>query len=94
MQKRIRRFRNEAMDSLVNADWPGNIRELANFIERCVIFTEGHELRVPIAELNALIRAFLRQPPHSNRQTQRDRRCAKAVSGQISAEEAPPNSWA
>jgi formate hydrogenlyase transcriptional activator len=35
----------------VNAHWPGNIRELENFIERCVIFTKGHELRVPIEEL-------------------------------------------
>jgi DNA-binding NtrC family response regulator len=30
----------------VNADWPGNIRQLENFIERCVIFTQGDELNV------------------------------------------------
>jgi formate hydrogenlyase transcriptional activator len=35
----------------VNADWPGNIRQLENFIERCVIFTQGEELNVPCAEL-------------------------------------------
>ena len=39
------------MEALVNADWPGNIRELENFIERCVIFTQGNELNVPRAEL-------------------------------------------
>jgi DNA-binding NtrC family response regulator len=39
------------MEALVNADWPGNIRELENFIERCVIFTQGDELSVPHAEL-------------------------------------------
>ena len=32
-------------------DWPGNIRELQNFIERSVILTNGRELRAPIAEL-------------------------------------------
>ena len=35
----------------MNADWPGNIRQLENFIERCVIFTHGDELNVPRAEL-------------------------------------------
>jgi formate hydrogenlyase transcriptional activator len=35
----------------VNSDWPGNIRELENFIERCVILTPGDELHVPCAEL-------------------------------------------
>ena len=52
MQKRIRSVPKQAMEALVNADWPGNIRELENFIERCVIFTKGHELQVPIGELN------------------------------------------
>jgi formate hydrogenlyase transcriptional activator len=52
MQKRIRSVPRPAMDALVNADWPGNIRELENFIERCVILTKGDELNVPRAELN------------------------------------------
>jgi len=51
MQKRIVSVPKQARDALVNADWPGNIRELENFIERCVIFTQGHELNVPRAEL-------------------------------------------
>jgi formate hydrogenlyase transcriptional activator len=50
MQKRIKSVPKQAMDALVNADWPGNIRELENFIERCVILTQGHELNVPRAE--------------------------------------------
>ena len=52
MQKRIRSVPRPAMEALVNADWPGNIRELENFIERCVILTQGDELKVPRAELN------------------------------------------
>jgi len=52
MQKRIGSVPRPAMEALVNADWPGNIRELENFIERCVILTQGDELNVPRAELN------------------------------------------
>ena len=51
MQKRIRSVPKPAMEALVNADWPGNIRELENFIERCVILTQGDELNVPRTEL-------------------------------------------
>jgi formate hydrogenlyase transcriptional activator len=51
MQKRIRSVPKEAMEAIVDADWPGNIRELENFIERCVILTPGDVLNVPRAEL-------------------------------------------
>jgi formate hydrogenlyase transcriptional activator len=51
MQKRIRSVPKQAMEALASADWPGNIRELENFIERCVILTPGEELNVPRAEL-------------------------------------------
>ena len=51
MQKRVKTVPKQAMEALRNADWPGNIRQLENFIERCVIFTQGEELNVPYAEL-------------------------------------------
>src|SRR5271165_6031581 len=51
MQKHIQSIPKEAMEALTNAPWPGNIRELENFIERCVIFTQGDELNVARAEL-------------------------------------------
>ena len=51
MQKRIKSVPKQAMEALVTADWPGNIRQLENFIERCVIFTQGDELNVLRAEL-------------------------------------------
>jgi formate hydrogenlyase transcriptional activator len=41
----------EAMDALVGYSWPGNIRELENFIERAVLLSPGKELRVTISEL-------------------------------------------
>ena len=51
MQKRVKSVPKQAMEALVTADWPGNIRQLENFIERCVIFTQGDELNVLRAEL-------------------------------------------
>ncbi len=51
IQKRVKSVPKQAMEALVNADWPGNIRQLENFIERCVIFTQGDELNVLRAEL-------------------------------------------
>jgi formate hydrogenlyase transcriptional activator len=51
MQKSIRRIPRDAMDALTNAPWPGNIRELENFIERSVILTQGEDLEVPLHEL-------------------------------------------
>jgi len=51
MQKRIESIPKDAMEALTNAPWPGNIRELQNFIERAVILTQGSELRVPLKEL-------------------------------------------
>lgn len=51
MQKRITSIPKHAMDALANASWPGNIRELENFVERCVILTNGEEMAVPLDEL-------------------------------------------
>src|SRR5246500_4418198 len=51
MQKRIRSVPKAAMEALVSSDWPGNIRELENFIERCVILTQGDELNMHRTEL-------------------------------------------
>jgi transcriptional regulator with GAF, ATPase, and Fis domain len=49
--KAIARIPDDVMDALDVYAWPGNIRELQNFIERSVIMTTGSELRAPIAEL-------------------------------------------
>jgi len=54
MRKQIRSIPSQAMDILTNCPWKGNVRELANFIERAVILTRREVLEVPIAELNSL----------------------------------------
>jgi len=52
MSRNIKFIPKRAMEMLVNCPWKGNIRELANFIERAVILTTGHELHVPASELS------------------------------------------
>jgi formate hydrogenlyase transcriptional activator len=51
MQKRIDEIPVEAMTVLSDHPWPGNIRELQNFIERSVILTTGKTLRPPLEGL-------------------------------------------
>ena len=43
----------EAMTALTRYAWPGNIRELENFIERAVLLSPGPALRVPLADLKS-----------------------------------------
>jgi formate hydrogenlyase transcriptional activator len=51
MGKQIKLIPPETMSALSSYEWPGNIRELQNFIERSVILTVGTVLRPPLAEL-------------------------------------------
>jgi formate hydrogenlyase transcriptional activator len=51
MDKTIDTIPTEAVTTLRRYDWPGNIRELENLIERAVILTQGSALAVPLAEL-------------------------------------------
>jgi formate hydrogenlyase transcriptional activator len=52
MNKRIDVVPPETMEALMRYDWPGNIRELQNFIERAVILSQGYGLSAPVSELN------------------------------------------
>jgi formate hydrogenlyase transcriptional activator len=51
MRRQIKSIPKRAMEMMTNCPWKGNIRELANFIERAVILTRGEELEVPLTEL-------------------------------------------
>jgi formate hydrogenlyase transcriptional activator len=51
MQKKIEAISPAVMRGLTAWEWPGNIRELENFIERAVIVTRGKSLDAPIGEL-------------------------------------------
>ena len=54
MQKQIESVPSAVMKGLTGWEWPGNIRELENFIERAVILTRGKALEVPLTELQKI----------------------------------------
>ena len=54
MNKRIDVIPVDTMDALAQYPWPGNIRELQNFIERAVILSPHSTLRAPTSELEPL----------------------------------------
>jgi formate hydrogenlyase transcriptional activator len=45
----------DVMESLKRHHWPGNIRELQNFIERAVIMSSGPDLHIPSEEPKRMI---------------------------------------
>jgi PAS domain S-box-containing protein len=51
MNKSITSIPSKTMEALVQWEWPGNIRELENFVERSVILTPGSVLQAPLGEL-------------------------------------------
>jgi formate hydrogenlyase transcriptional activator len=51
MNKCIEVIPEAVVEVLKLHDWPGNIRELQNFIERSVVLSPGTALRPPLAEL-------------------------------------------
>jgi formate hydrogenlyase transcriptional activator len=55
MNKQIDSISSETMRALARWHWPGNIRELENFIERAVILSRGTTLNVPISELQTSV---------------------------------------
>lgn len=52
MQKKIDAIPVAVMKGLTAWEWPGNIRELENFIERAVILSRGKSLEAPLRELH------------------------------------------
>ncbi len=51
MEKQIDSIPTAAMKKLATWHWPGNIRELENFIERSVILTHTSALQLPLGEI-------------------------------------------
>ena len=56
LNKNIDVIPDEVMETLQRYDWPGNIRELQNLIERAVILSDGPVLRAPLCELRATMK--------------------------------------
>jgi formate hydrogenlyase transcriptional activator len=51
MGRNIDTIPTSVLDALTDYDWPGNIRELQNLLERSVILTNGGALQVPMHDL-------------------------------------------
>jgi formate hydrogenlyase transcriptional activator len=54
MGRKVEAISSQTMNALREYQWPGNIRELQNIIERSVILSSGASLNVPMAELHPL----------------------------------------
>jgi formate hydrogenlyase transcriptional activator len=54
MHRQISTIPAAAMEAMVNYAWPGNIRELQNFVERAVIVSSGSVLAAPVRELKRI----------------------------------------
>jgi formate hydrogenlyase transcriptional activator len=54
MNKTIDEVPEHVMQMVCNHDWPGNIRELQNFVERAVVMTEGRRLQPTLTEFAPL----------------------------------------
>ena len=67
LNKPIDSIPDEVMAFLKAHDWPGNIRELQNFIERAVLFSPGSVLRLPLD-----LRQTLKQSAQSDPRTLAD----------------------
>ena len=53
MGRAIDEIPKSAMEALTRYDWPGNIRELQNVLERSVILTHGNTLQIAMPDLGA-----------------------------------------
>jgi formate hydrogenlyase transcriptional activator len=51
MGRNIENIPTNALEALTNYDWPGNIRELQNVIERSVVLSNGPDLHVVLPEM-------------------------------------------
>jgi formate hydrogenlyase transcriptional activator len=51
LDRKVERIPTQALEALTNYDWPGNIRELQNVIERSVILSNGPEFQVAMPEM-------------------------------------------
>ena len=83
MEKQIESIPAAAMKKLASWHWPGNIRELENFIERSVILTHGSALEVPVGELGNNGNGTSASIQHENGERDEILRVLKETSGRV-----------
>ncbi len=90
MGKHIETIPEATMDALSRWQWPGNIRELENFLERAVILTRGPVLYVPLAELEVQgeqIREELENPTLQAAEREHILKVLREADGQIGGDD-------
>jgi formate hydrogenlyase transcriptional activator len=60
MNKAVEVLPDETLEAMLAYDWPGNVREFQNFIERGVIVSEGGVFRPPLGQLASQRKALAR----------------------------------
>src|SRR5580698_7241558 len=71
LNKPIEVIPDEVMTVLKARDWPGNIRELQNFIERAVLYSPGSVLRLPL-DVKYTLKPTVKQSSESDSRTLAD----------------------
>ena len=88
LNRTIEEIPSPALQALTQYDWPGNIRELQNVIERSVILSNGPELRIAMPENDSPLAPVLLVGRASNVSDDTERACIlqalKEAKGQIS----------
>jgi len=91
LNRRIETIPPDVMKALTRWDWPGNIRELENFVERAVILSKGPALHAPLAELEGPSSAAVSDEAQTLESAERDhilrtlRECKGVIAGKHGA---------
>jgi formate hydrogenlyase transcriptional activator len=72
MKKEVGHISVEVMEALRHHDWPGNIRELQNVVERAVIISSGPNLENPLGEFKRIVADDKPKPVRTLDEVQRD----------------------
>jgi formate hydrogenlyase transcriptional activator len=83
MEKQIESIPSAAMKKLAAWHWPGNIRELENFIERSVILTHTSALQLPDGEIGTNGRAIPMPGPRLAEERDEILRILKDTNGRV-----------
>lgn len=73
MGRNIETIPTSALEALTRYDWPGNIRELQNVLERAVILTHGSSLQVEMSELKVNTETLYSRHSEASQTSERDR---------------------
>ena len=73
MNRPIESIPSAAIEALTNYDWPGNIRELQNVIERSVILSPGRVLQIALPEIDEILLPASARTPRLDESAERER---------------------